>query len=125
MNRSHDALGIQADTIIGPGVKVKGDLVSESDVVVDGTLEGDIKTTGDVTIGYNAKVKANVQARNITVGGHLVGDINAKEQTSILETGRVQGNIVTSSLAISAGAIFSGQTKMTAAETAITDNKTD
>jgi cytoskeletal protein CcmA (bactofilin family) len=112
--KSHeDVLGvIGAETVIGTGVVVRGNLTGSADIIVDGNLDGNISTTGDVTIGMNAQVKANVNAANVTVAGNLIGDITATGQASIRETGNVQGDIRSSGLAITTGGIFVGRSIM-------------
>jgi len=113
-----DALGVAgSETIIGTGVTVRGNLHSESDITIDGTLNGDIKTTGDVTIGLNGRVTANVEAANITIAGTLTGDIHASGEVSIRETGHVKGDIKALGLAISSGAVFIGRSLMEAPPT--------
>jgi len=109
MARRDDVLGVTgADTVIGAGVVVHGTLTSDGDVVVDGTFDGDIKTTGDVTLGVNARVKATVHGLNITVAGELHGNIVAEGETTIRETGHVTGDITAAGLAIVSGGMFSG-----------------
>jgi cytoskeletal protein CcmA (bactofilin family) len=108
-----DALGVAgAETIIGSGVKLTGNLASESDITVDGLLEGSITTTGDVTIGINANIKGNVEGTNVIVAGSLKGNVTASGEASIRETGHVQGDIRASGLAISSGGIFIGRSLM-------------
>ncbi len=113
-----DALGVTgAETIIGAGVIVHGDLKSESDVSIDGILDGTITTTGDVTIGVNAQIKATVEGDNVTVAGHLTGNIKATGTATIRETGQVDGDITAGGIAIMTGGIFIGRSRMTKPET--------
>ena len=112
--RSHnDALGVTgADTIIGTGVTVSGDLASDGDIIIDGTLHGSIKTDGNVTLGVNAHITADIHATNVTVSGRLKGNITAAGEAVIRETGHVEGNIRATGLAITPGAVFMGQSVM-------------
>jgi cytoskeletal protein CcmA (bactofilin family) len=108
-----DTLGvIGTETIIGAGVVVNGELTSDSDITIDGALDGDIKSGGDVTVGINARIKANIQAINVSVAGHLSGNITATGTARIAESGHVKGDITASSLAISSGGVFIGQSRM-------------
>jgi cytoskeletal protein CcmA (bactofilin family) len=110
---SDDALGVAgAETVIGSGVVVHGNLESQSDITIDGTLDGIIKAEGNVTIGINAVIKASVEASNVTVAGNLNGDINASGDASITETGQVKGNIKSSGLSIAPGGVFIGRSIM-------------
>src|SRR5260370_307122 len=110
-----DALGVAgAETVIGSGVKVTGNLASESDITVDGLLEGSITTTGDVTIGMNATIKGNIEGTNVTVAGNLKGNITATGEATLRETGHVNGDIRAGGIAISSGGIFIGRSIMSA-----------
>jgi cytoskeletal protein CcmA (bactofilin family) len=112
--KSHeDALGVAgAETVIGTGVVVHGNLRSESDISIDGTLTGEITTDGDVTIGVNARIKANIRATNVAIAGTLHGNITAGGETTIRETGHVEGDIKAGGLAIASGGIFIGRSIM-------------
>lgn len=108
-----DALGVVgAETVIGAGVVVRGNLQGEADIIVDGQLEGDIVTIADVTIGVNARVKAHIKGANVTIAGQLKGDIEATGLTTIRETGQVTGDITAAGLAITAGGVFVGQSRL-------------
>jgi len=101
-----------AETIVGTSVKLKGNLRSDGDITVDGSVNGEIKTKGVVNIGVNAHVIANVKAKRVVVSGTVQGNIEATEQLNITETGRIYGDIVANVLSISAGAIFTGKSTM-------------
>ncbi len=110
MARKDDLLGISGiETVIGAGVVVHGNLTSEGDILIDGILKGDIKTAGDVTIGVNGRIKANLTALNVTVAGELDGSIIADGEVTIRETGRVTGDVTAAGLAIASGGVFSGR----------------
>lgn len=110
MARRDDVLGVTgADTVIGAGVTVHGDLGSEGDMVIDGTMRGTLKVVGNLTIGVNAHIKASVEALNITIAGTLEGNIICGGEVSIRETGQVTGDITAAGLAITSGGVFSGR----------------
>jgi cytoskeletal protein CcmA (bactofilin family) len=106
-----------AETVVGTSVKLKGNLKSDGDITVDGSVNGEIKTKGTVNVGPNAHIIANVQAKNVNISGTVQGNVLASEKLSISESGRVFGDISANILSISAGAVFSG--KSTMSETAI------
>jgi len=111
--RKETIVGITGnETVIGAGVRVKGNLTSEHDMIIDGSLVGNIKTKGAITIGVNGIIKGNLVARDASVSGMLEGDIKATNNVSIMETGRVRGNVSCSDLAITTGAIFMGTSVM-------------
>ncbi len=113
MARRDDVLGVSgAETVIGAGVVVEGTLDSEGDILIDGSFKGAIEARGDVTLGVNAKVNANVTANNVIVVGSLTGNITAEGEAAIRETGHVKGDITCISLDISSGGVFLGRSKM-------------
>jgi cytoskeletal protein CcmA (bactofilin family) len=113
MARKDDILGVSgSETVIGTGVTLTGDLISDNDISIDGNLKGKISTQGSLVIGVNANIVANVSARSVQVSGSLIGNVIAEDEVSITETGRVQGDITTGTIMISSGAIFSGKSIM-------------
>lgn len=112
--KSHeDALGVAgAETVIGTGVRLKGNLKTESDLAIDGQLQGDISADGDVSIGVNARIHGNVTGRNITIAGEVEGNVQAQEEISILATGQIRGDLRANALSINSGGIFIGNSRM-------------
>jgi cytoskeletal protein CcmA (bactofilin family) len=101
-----------AETVVGTSVKLKGTLKSDGDITVDGSVNGEIKTKGTVTIGPNANIIANVHAKNVNVAGTVQGNVIATDRLSVSESGRVYGDISANILSIVAGALFSGKSTM-------------
>jgi len=101
-----------AETVVGTSVKLKGTLKSDGDITVDGSVNGEIKTKGTVTIGPNANIIANVHAKNVNVAGTVQGNVVATDRLNVSESGRVYGDISANILSISAGALFSGKSTM-------------
>lgn len=101
-----------AETIVGTSVKLKGNLNSTGDIIVDGSVSGELKTKGSVVVGPNANILANVKAQNVQVSGMVQGNIEASDKIQITETGRVMGDIAANVLSIAPGAVFSGNSKM-------------
>lgn len=125
-----DALGVTgAETIIGTGVVVQGNVESQSDIIIDGTLKGDIKAGGNVVIGVNAYIAGDIVGVNISVAGELNGNITVEGEATIRETGQVTGDITATGLSIMSGGIFVGRSLMEvppriSREAALPDKKT-
>ncbi len=95
---------------IGKSVTIKGELSGSEDIYVDGQLEGSIQLSGNsVTVGPNGRVKANITAKNLTVGGTLDGNVHASERTELRKTAVVNGDVQTRRIAIEEGAYFKGK----------------
>jgi cytoskeletal protein CcmA (bactofilin family) len=111
--RRDDVLGTAgAETIIGTGVMAAGKLHSEGDITVDGTFTGELFTSGDIILGVNAVVEAELRGQNVTIAGHLIGTIEATGEATIRETGQVKGDITCHNLAVVSGGVFRGTSHM-------------
>jgi cytoskeletal protein CcmA (bactofilin family) len=95
---------------IGKSVNIKGELSGSEDIYVDGQVEGSIQLAGNsLTVGPNGRVRANVTAKNVTVGGTLEGNIQASERTELRKTAVVNGDVQTKRIAIEEGAYLKGK----------------
>jgi cytoskeletal protein CcmA (bactofilin family) len=94
---------------IGPSIAIKGDLIGEEDLIIQGKVEGkvDLKQNS-VTIGKNGRVKADIYAKLINVEGEVEGSLFGLEQIILRSTGSVRGNICAPRVAIEDGARFKG-----------------
>lgn len=102
------------NSVIGEGSTFEGTFHVPGSLKVDGRFEGEIKTEGHLIIGTTGKVKTTIlSARRVTVAGTLIGNIEAQEEVSLLETGRVLGNIQTPKLHLSEGVVTEGQITIT------------
>jgi cytoskeletal protein CcmA (bactofilin family) len=99
--------------ILGPTIDVKAELTANEDLVIEGKFQGkiDIKNN-DLTVGANADVDAEIQARNITIRGRLKGNIHASGKVYIEKEGQMVGDIAAARISIVEGAQFKGSMKM-------------
>lgn len=114
MFKSDGSTGKQGDTVIGAAVKVEGNFVGEGNVIVEGQLQGTLKTKHNVIIGSGAIVKANVEAQDVHLAGELHGNVKISGKLTLTATAKLSGNIETSSLTVEEGATLNGKCVMTA-----------
>jgi len=98
--------------VIGPKTTVKGDITGDEDILVEGTVEGQIRITRDLRIGPGGSVRAKVEAQSVMVSGELLGDCHATSRVEIQSTGRLTGNIRAPRVVIAEGATFKGNSDM-------------
>ena len=106
------AAPMNAETFIGPSVKLEGNFSGDGDVVVEGILVGTLNTRGDVRIGGNAVIEAAVSAKNATVAGKIKGNLNISNELKLTGTASITGDIRTGSLAVEQGAVLNGKILM-------------
>jgi cytoskeletal protein CcmA (bactofilin family) len=90
---------------------------------INGEFSGKLETRGNLTIGENAKVKANIDGDHIVVAGKVYGDINATQSLSIIAPAEIKGNIYTPSLSIKEGSLLEGAVSMLSAKQGSLDMK--
>ncbi len=98
---------------IGKSVIIKGELSGSEDLTIEGQVDGKIELNNNVlTIGTNAKIKAQVFAKTVVVLGEVTGNITASEKVDIRDNGSVDGDITSPKVAIAEGAHFRGAIDM-------------
>jgi cytoskeletal protein CcmA (bactofilin family) len=100
--------------VIAAKTVIKGEITGDEDIVVEGNVEGQIRITRDLRVGANGVVKATVEAQSIIVSGELTGDCQASVRVEIQATGRLTGNIRAPKIVIAEGAMFRGNSDMSA-----------
>jgi cytoskeletal protein CcmA (bactofilin family) len=113
--------------LISNGTEITGDIKSNGDIRIDGTLKGNLDTKGKVVIGPTGKVKGEVYCKNSEVSGTVDGKISVAQLLSLKVSSNIIGEIITYKLSIEPGAKFTGSCKMNESEsnenTAITKGK--
>jgi len=112
-----------AETIIGASIKVKGNFQGQGDIIIEGSLEGSLKTDANLFIGGKAKVVANIESRDTIINGEVRGNIKTKGYLALGSTARIFGDIQYNELSIEKGAIINGQLLMLAEERRRNENK--
>lgn len=98
--------------LISNGTEITGDIKSEGDIRIDGTLIGNLSTKGKVVIGNTGKVKGEVVCKNSEVCGEVDGKINVSQLLTLKVTSHINGDIITEKLSIEPGARFTGNCNM-------------
>ncbi len=99
------------ETIIGPTASFCGSIRTDGSIRIDGIFEGSIETAGNLIIGEQAKILADIMAHNVSVAGAVKGDISAN-RIEVLETGRIWGELKVNSFTLDDGGFVSGQVHM-------------
>jgi cytoskeletal protein CcmA (bactofilin family) len=98
--------------VLGANTTVKGEILGDEDVVIEGTVEGQIRIGRELRIGQGGKVRATVSAQSVVVSGEMQGDCEAHTRVEIQSTGRLIGNIRAPKIVIAEGAVFRGNSDM-------------
>ena len=99
-------------TIVGPGARLEGTIVSAGSLRIDGQVRGGVTAEGDVMLSSHSQVEADISARNVIVAGRLKGNIVAKGKVELTKGARVEGDITSKALVVAEGAGFFGRSIM-------------
>jgi cytoskeletal protein CcmA (bactofilin family) len=102
--------------VIGEGSVFEGRFHVSGSILIEGKFQGEIRTSDQLTVGASGRVKTDIIARQVTVAGTLIGNITATEEVSLLQSGKVLGNITTPKLRVEAGVITEGKVTITSGE---------
>jgi len=105
-----------AETIIGASIKVKGNFQGQGNIIIEGILDGSLKTAASVFIGDQAKIAANIEAKDIIVNGEIHGNVKAKNYLSVGSTAKIFGDLQYGEISIEKGASINGQLLMLSEE---------
>ena len=101
-----------AGTVIGQGITVDGEVVSDDEVVVHGTVRGRLTCQDAVSIGADGVVESDISATQLSISGHVTGDVTAVERVDLQAGGRLIGDVKATRLTIADGASFRGNVDM-------------
>src|SRR5215471_2495110 len=83
----------RATAAIGPSMRIKGEIRSQEELLVDGEVEGSVESQSLITVGTHGKVKANIKAREVIIYGWVQGNVDALEKIAIRDKGSLVGDI--------------------------------
>ena len=93
---------------VSSGVSIKGEVKFASELVIDGEVEGDITSTGKLTIGSHATVVGDIQAGYVTIQGSVEGNILATERCALEAGASLNGDVESPRFAVDENASFIG-----------------
>ena len=99
-------------TLISSGTILKGDVKSENDLRIDGTIHGNVYSSSKIIVGPSGFVEGNIEGANADITGKVTGNISVKELLQLRGESNVQGNISAVKLQIDPTAMFNGKCQM-------------
>ena len=109
--------------VVAKNTTINGDIISEGDFRIDGTLEGNIKTKGRVIIGIDGSVKGKIDAVNSDIEGKFSGELLVQETLTIKATATISGDVIIGKLSVEPGATFNASCSMKGAIKELNQNE--
>jgi cytoskeletal protein CcmA (bactofilin family) len=101
--------------VLGPRDSLVGTLTVEGDVRIEGTLDGEVSATGEITVHSTGTARAQISARDIVVNGAVEGNAVARELVTLGESASFAGEVRAARLRVDDGATVNGAIRMTPA----------
>lgn len=95
-------------TFIAAECQINGSVTIQGNARIDGKLDGYIQATGDIAIGQNAVLNANIEAKTVSIAGEVHGDIQTSDSLELSSSARLFGDIYTRVFQVEQGAKFIG-----------------
>jgi cytoskeletal protein CcmA (bactofilin family) len=96
-------------TTIGASLKITGEITSQEDVTIHGSVKGQIRIQqGTLLIAPKGHIDAGVQGSKVTIHGRLAGDVAATERIELMPTADVTGTLTARAIVLQDGAAFNG-----------------
>ncbi len=94
------------------GTQIKGDIQTDGNIRIDGTIIGSVNSKGKVIVGNSGKIDGEILCQSAEISGQLKAKIRISGLLTLKSTAQLNGEIITNKLAIEPGAVFSGNCQM-------------
>ena len=118
-NKESASRGNGLGTLIDTTASLKGDIVTEGDIRIDGKFYGNIVSARDVVIGEEGLVQGEINSQTMAIYGTIRGNIKSQGLVEIMPTGKIFGDIEVNKLVIKEGGIFQGKSIMKQGESQV------
>ena len=108
-----DISNSSSKNILSADVEIKGSIKFLNDLIVDGKVEGEITSSGILTVGENAEIRGEIKTKSATVYGKVHGNITVEERCELKSRAVLQGDLKAARLVIEEGATFVGKSEVT------------
>ena len=108
-----DISNSSSKNILSADVEIKGSIKFLNDLTVDGKVEGEITSSGILTVGENAEIRGEIKTKSATVYGKVHGNITVEERCELKSRAVLQGDLKAARLVIEEGATFVGKSEVT------------
>jgi len=102
----------QKSSLIGDTIVINGEIESEEEIIIEGRIEGFIRSKGLVIVEKKGVVDAEIDASEVVVIGKVNGNVTGIKKVEIKPNGEVNGNIKSQRVVLAEGAVFKGNIDM-------------
>jgi cytoskeletal protein CcmA (bactofilin family) len=99
----------KGQNVIGKGTVIAGNITTDSDLKIEGKVQGDVTTKTTLIIAEGSVIEGNLIAQHAEIAGRVHGTVQATGLLTIKSTGTIDGDVITMNLNVEAGSTFTGR----------------
>ncbi len=99
-------------TYVAAGSHIEGSISGETEVLVDGALDGCVQLEGRFVLGRRGRIEGDVNARSVQVSGKVKGNVRATEKIEVGSSGSIEGDLAAPLVSIAEGGVCNGRIEM-------------
>ncbi len=103
---------ISQQNTIAKGTTITGDIISDGDFRIEGSIQGNIKTPGKVVVGKTGIINGTLKSANADIEGKFSGKLLLSDTLSLKSSAHVEGEVIVGKLAVEPGATFNATCSM-------------
>lgn len=97
------------ENVICKGTTIFGNILAEGDLLIEGTVRGDVETKATLVLGPTCVIEGNILAENAEVAGQVKGTVKATGLLVIKSSSMIDGDVLTKNLNVESGSTFNGK----------------
>ena len=101
-----------ARTYVAAGSHIEGSISGETEVLVDGSLEGSVELKGRFVLGRRGRIQGDVNAQSVQISGKVKGNVRATEKIEVSPSGSIEGDLAAPLVSIAEGGLCNGRIEM-------------
>jgi|SRR5574344_1125833 cytoskeletal protein CcmA (bactofilin family) len=99
---------ISINSLLGNGSAIVGNIKVNGFIRIDGDIDGNLETEGNIIISENARIRGNVNAKSAVIAGIIVGNIYVSDNVKLLPSSVVIGDVLSKRIQIEDKVIIHG-----------------
>jgi cytoskeletal protein CcmA (bactofilin family) len=119
MAKFYEQDGVANVNIIATGTTITGDITTNGDCRIDGTIKGNVVSKAKMIVGAQGAVEGDIRCQSFELEGNAIGTILVEELMTLRAQSKMTGNVTVGKIAIEAGAEFVGNCKMRDSKTTV------
>ncbi len=116
-------LEMNSHNTIGAGTIIKGEIIIEGNVRIDGTIEGNVSSKGRIVLGKSGSIIGEVECQSSSIAGEIKGKFITHDLISLKSSAKVEGDVYYGKIEVDKGAVLNGSLFSKNAPSSINNSK--